>query len=217
MKVSDNAEEVLETLWIMTVERGQDDVSFRKLSVKRDSPEVKKLLSLNIITLSEERVKLTKRGLKEAEGTIRRHRLAERLMVDIFDLKRNLMEETACRFEHLLHREVEESICTLLGHPKVCPHNRPIPPGRCCRSALKTANNVVASIPDVDSGTKGIIAYLHTVDDKKLQKLMSMGILPGVSLEVVQKFPSYVFKVGHSQVAVDEEMAGEIFIRRGDV
>ena len=49
--------------------------------------------------------------------------------------------------------------------------------------------------------------------DKKLQKLMAMGILPGVSIQVVQKFPSFILKIGHSQIAMDEEMAKDIFIK----
>jgi DtxR family Mn-dependent transcriptional regulator len=48
-------------------------------------------------------------------------------MIDVFDLKMSLMEETACQFERLLHQEVEKSICTLLGHPRACPHGKPIP------------------------------------------------------------------------------------------
>ena len=151
--------------------------------------------------------------MKEAENTIRRHRLAERLMVDVFDLKKSIMEDNACRFEHLLHKDVEESICTLLGHPRFCPHGKQIPAGMCCQKSAKAVRSIVSSIVDVDKGTKGKVAYLHTKDNKKLQKLMAMGILPGVSIQVVQKFPSYVLKIGHSQIALDEEMTRDVFIR----
>jgi len=44
---------------------------------------------------------------------------------------------------------------------------------------------------------------------------LPLGILPGVSIQVVQKFPSYVLKIGHSQIAMDEEMARDVFIRPG--
>ncbi len=213
MKLSDKAEEILEHLWIMTMEMGQDMVSFKELNTDRDASEVKELLSLNYIDVSKDGIRLRKEGMKEAENAIRRHRLAERLMVDVLDLKKTLMEENACRFEHLLHKDVEESICTLLGHPAFCPHGKQIPAGRCCKKSERAAKAIVSSIADVDKGTKGKVAYLHTRDNRKLQKLMAMGLLPGVSVEVIQRFPSYVLKIGNSQIAMDEEMTRDVYVR----
>jgi len=215
MRLSDKAEEILEHLWIMIREMAEGTVSMKELKTDRDAPEIQELLSLNYIGISSDSVTLREEGMREAESAVRRHRLAERLMVDVFDLDSVLMEENACLFEHLLRREVEESICTLLGHPRLCPHNRPIPSGRCCRDSVKTARNIVSSLADVKRGTKGRVAYLHTRDNKKLQKLMTMGILPGVTIEVMQTFPSYVFRLGHTQIAVDKEMATDIFMMPG--
>ncbi|MEC4686227.1 MAG: metal-dependent transcriptional regulator [Nitrospirota bacterium] len=215
MRLSNKAEEILEYLWIMIREMGEERVSLKELKTDRDAPEIQELMSLNYIDVSPDSATLREEGMGEAESAVRRHRLAERLMVDVFDLDRGLMEENACLFEHLLRREVEESICTLLGHPGVCPHNRPIPAGRCCRDSVKTARNIVSSLADVKRGVKGRVAYLHTRDNKKLQKLMTMGILPGVTIEVMQTFPSYVFRLGHTQIAVDKEMATDIFMMPG--
>jgi len=60
---------------------------------------------------------------------------------------------------------------------------------------------------------KGKVAYIHTKEHKKLQKLMAMGILPGIMVGLIQKFPSYVFQIGQSQFAVDKELAECIFVR----
>ena len=109
MPLTEKAEEILEHLWIMTRD-GSEIVGFKELKTEKDSPEVKELLTLNYIGVSENGIRLRKDGTKEAEGAVRRHRLAERLMVDVLDLKKILMEETACRFEHLLHKDVEESV-----------------------------------------------------------------------------------------------------------
>lgn len=57
---------------------------------------------------------------------------------------------------------------------------------------------------------KGIISELNTEDKNILRKLMSMGILPGMTLRVIQAFPSYVFQVGYTQVALDHEIASVI-------
>ena len=215
MRLSHEAEEILENLWIMTMEKGKKTTGFKELKTDKNAPELKELIELNYIDVLEKGIVLNKEGMKEAEDAVRRHRLAERLMIDVFALKKNLMEDTACQFEHLIRKEVEDNICTLLGHPKVCPHGRPIPPGRCCTKRSRSPKSIVSNLADLKKGAKGKVAYLHTGDNKKLQKLMTMGILPGVLVEVVQTFPTHVFKIGHMQVAVDREMAGDIFIRRG--
>src|SRR5262245_3440487 len=77
-------------------------------------------------------VQLTALGRQTAEEIIRRHRLAERLVVDVLGMTLEESEADACEFEHLLARGVTEAICTLLGHPRFCPHQHPIPPGACC-------------------------------------------------------------------------------------
>ncbi|VAX30863.1 iron-dependent repressor, putative, partial [hydrothermal vent metagenome] len=137
MLLSDKAEEILEHLWIMIREMGEERVGMKELKTDRDAPEIQELLLLKYIDVFSDSVTLREEGVGEAESAIRRHRLAERLMVDVFDLDRERMEENACLFEHLLRKDVEESICTLLGHPEFCPHNRPIPAGMCCRNSVK--------------------------------------------------------------------------------
>lgn len=54
---------------------------------------------------------------------------------------------------------------------------------------------------------KGKVIDIATRDHKKLQKIMAMGILPGVTVALIQKYPSYVFQVGQSQFAIDKELA----------
>jgi len=61
---------------------------------------------------------------------IRARRLAERLIHDVLGGE---FEEGACEFEHMGSTKLIDSICTLLGHPKECPHGLPIPEGECCQ------------------------------------------------------------------------------------
>lgn len=214
MKLSDEAEEILETLWVSTEEE-KENVYLDHLKVARDDPPVKELLNLGYIVISENEIQLAGRGGKEAKSIVRRHRLAERLMVDVLDLKKEMINEAACKFEHILYKEVEESVCTLLGHPKVCPHGKRIPQGRCCGKTKRAIYPIVSSLIELDAGQKGRIVYLHSKNDKELQKLMAMGILPGMPIQIIQKFPSYLLQIGQTQVAMDEEMAKDVYIRRG--
>jgi putative ABC transport system ATP-binding protein len=76
---------------------------------------------------------LTQAGEARARDIIRRHRLAERLFQDTFEITKNeQIESNACVLEHVLSPEVTESICRFLKHPRTCPHGRPIPGGACC-------------------------------------------------------------------------------------
>lgn len=210
MKLSERAEEILETLWIGTVEAKKDTLSLG-LSEREDA--VAELLQGEYIQVSAGNVSLKEKGKQEGERIIRRHRLAERLLVDVLDVKKGLTHEMGCKFEHLLHEGIEENVCTLLGHPKICPHGKPIPQGRCCQKSAKEVDRVVCPLGDLEKGDRRTIAYLATDDRGRLHRLMALGALPGLHITVIQNFPSYVFQIGQSQFAVDREMAEGIYVR----
>ncbi len=210
MELSDRAEEILETLWVHTEEEKKDPV---ELGVSRGDTAIDELSNAGYIKLADEKIAFTEKGRGEGRAIVRRHRLAERLFNDILDIKKSLVHPVSCKFEHLLHEGIEENICMLLGHPRTCPHGRPIPEGECCRKSREIINKVISSLDNLKVNQKGKVAYIHTKDSKKLQKLMAMGVLPGMAINLIQKFPSHVFQIGQSQFAIDKELAETIFIR----
>jgi DtxR family Mn-dependent transcriptional regulator len=210
MKLSERAEEILETLWMGIVEEKKDSLS---LGLSEREEAVAELLKGGYIQISDGDVFLEEKGKREGEKIIRRHRLAERLLVDVLDVKKRLTHEMGCKFEHLLHEGIDENVCTLLGHPRICPHGKPIPPGRCCQKSAKEVARVVCPLKDLDAKEGGIIAYLATNDEGRLHKLMALGALPGLRVTMIQRFPSYVFQVGQSQFAIDQEMAEGVYVR----
>lgn len=210
MKLSPVLEEILEALWVKIV---QDKKENCEISFFRDNASINELSNLNLIKITNGVITLTEKGRKIGQGVVRRHRLAERLFADVLDFKKGKIHSISCEFEHLLHEGIEDNICILLGHPKTCPHGSIIPPGRCCIEATKTAKKVVSNLSDLDVGDKGKIAYIRTSGNRHLPKIMAMGALPGVSIKLLQKFPSYIFQITNSQFAVDKSIADEIFIR----
>ena len=124
----------------------------------------------------------------------------------------DMLDDDACRFEHILRPGLEEKVCTLLGHPKACPHGQPIPPGDCCTKAQEP-NGEVSSLAAAEVGSEGTVAYLTTRDLKEIQKLMALGILPGSAIRLERRFPSFVFSAGYSQFTVDRELAEKIIVR----
>ena len=115
-KLSEKAEEILESLWVMTVEGDNVGCLLTSLKVEADSPELLELIQLAYVEIREDRVYLRKEGRAEARMTVRRHRLAERLTMDILGIEGEEGNEQACAFEHLLKQGVDTKLCTLLNH-----------------------------------------------------------------------------------------------------
>jgi DtxR family Mn-dependent transcriptional regulator len=209
VRLSESAQEVLELLWIATEEEGRSG-----LKIEAALPEgVDELVHLGLSERNDGELRLTASGRPEAALAIRRHRLAERLLVDVLTTDEAHMDEQACRFEHALVDGVAESICTLLGHPRFCPHGKPIPPGECCQQMQASVGRLIAPLCDLRPDQRGHIAYIQMNDPRRLQKLMAMGVLPGVPIALLRRSPSFVFEAGYSQFAVDKEIASDIYVR----
>jgi DtxR family Mn-dependent transcriptional regulator len=178
----------------------------------RDPNTLAAAVTANLVTIQNDNPTLTPEGLQAGEKVVRRHRLSECLLRDILQVPDDEAEEDACQFEHLLRPGLEDRVCTLLGHPQTCPHGRPIPRGDCCRTAERNQVNEVGPLCDGRSGQKGVVAYLSTRDNREIQKLMAMGILPGSDIHLIRLFPSYIFAIGHSQFTVDRNLAEKIFV-----
>lgn len=209
--LSEQAEEILEALWIQMEEQGKKTLD---LGASRDEPAIEELIKIGFIRRDKDQIYLLEKGKSHALGCVRRHRLAERLLVDVLDIKKTIMDEVSCKFEHLLHKGLEDNVCTLLGHPKICPHGKPIPRGKCCSGKTgKGISKFVAPLNELEVNEKGQISYLNTKDASQMRKLMGIGIMPGMAIRLTQKFPSYVFQVGQSQFAVDKDLASAIYVR----
>ena len=205
--INPEVEELVESLYEYEIEDGQyppEEI------VKKGADGA---ITLKLAELCEGKYKLTEAGKEAGKSVVRRHRLAERLLQDVLAVGPSHIEEDACRFEHVLQDEVDEKVCILLGHPTHCPHGKPIPQGLCCQKARADLIKEVRPLCDAKPESEGTVAYLATKDNRKVQKLVAMGILPGVDIKVIRRSPSYVFQVGYSQFAVDRPLAEVIYVR----
>ena len=212
MELAEKAEELLETLWILTEEQQETSLALSDLEAGARKA-AGQLHKAGYIAVADDRVTLTDKGRPAARNVVRRHRLAERLLADVLGTRNMLLHEKACKFEHLLDRGLDESICSLLGHPKICPHGKLIPPGRCCQQKRVPAQKIVSPLSQLAPGQTGKVAYIYAPESSQLQKLMTMGILPGAPIVLIQSFPSYVFNASQTQFAVDREIADAIYVR----
>jgi DtxR family Mn-dependent transcriptional regulator len=212
MSLSRDAEHVLELLWIRKKENSNPPY-LPLLEASMTEEAIRELTKLGLIRQVNGEWQLTQEGEKAARAALRRRRLAERLLVDLLKTADNILDEAACSMEHALHEGLEEAICTLLGHPRFCPHGGEIPPGRCCEEARKSGIRLVVPLSEMQPNETGRIAYIQTKDEAIMQKLMSMGILPGEPIRLIRRSPSFVFEVQRTQYAVDSDVADCIYVR----
>jgi len=213
-KVRERTEEGLEILYVLR-ERGLFDAdSFLRECGEREPDRL--LIDLRkegLITQDGREVSFTDRGLALAEGVIRRHRLAEVLMRSILESSEEEMEETACAFEHVVSEGAVEKVCTFLGHPVHCPHGHVIPPGRCC--ALTTDNaERVQPLSEVPVGELCEVVHIRPRHHARLDRLAAYGIVPRSRIRLHQKVPSYVIQIDETDLALDIEIARDIYVRR---
>ncbi len=92
------------------------------------SEQVNRLVGGGYTELMDDRsLRLTDKGRTLATSVVRRHRLAERLLVDVIGLEWEKVHREADRWEHAISADVEEKLVQLLGDPATCPHGNPIP------------------------------------------------------------------------------------------
>lgn len=91
---------------------------------------LKKLNEQDLVNYSKAGVSLTESGEKVGASMMRNSRLLEVLMDSA--LKVEIDEEMVCGIEHHMNRQFTDALCTMLQHPRVCPHGHAIPRGACC-------------------------------------------------------------------------------------
>ena len=207
-------DEHLEQLWYMK-EEGNDSAEALKTAMnsKLNSAIIDELASEDMVELSADgsKIKLTKKGTDYGSQIIRAHRLAERLLYDVLG---GDFESGACEFEHIVTPELVDSICTLLGHPKTCPHGMQIPPGNCCNRSAKTAHSSVIPLSELEIGQSARIAYVNCKSDQQLHKINGLHLRPGVTATLHQKYPTFVVECEGSNIAMDEQIASNICVWR---
>lgn len=171
---------------------------------------LKRLEAIGLISRKEGAVVLTRTGRAEALDIIRRHRLAERLLVDVLGLPWDEVHDEACRLEHALSPRVQQALEEFLQRPDVCPHGHPIP----------SADGTIAALQGVPLSELGPGAEVRVVrvaedDEGLLSYLASLGMFPGVEMTLCEVAPfrgPLLVRVEGSQYAIGREVASRIIV-----
>ncbi len=184
---SETLEEYLETIFKLS-ERGEVRPTPIAEALGVSGPTVtatlKRLESRGLITRKGGAVVLTDAGRDLAVDIVRRHRVAERFLVDVLGLNWDEAHEDACALEHALSPRVMLALEEFLDNPEVCPHGHPIP----------TAEGVITPVEgrplcDLSSGSSSRIVQVAEDDEAMLAYLGSLGMYPGTEVTVCEVAP----------------------------
>ncbi|MDQ3570356.1 MAG: metal-dependent transcriptional regulator [Actinomycetota bacterium] len=159
-------------------------------------------------------VLLTRDGRRAAVAAIRRHRIAERFLSDMLGYPWSEADRLATTFEHELPQEVEERLYVALHRPTTCPHGFPIP---------EPAEADIPDMPplyDLQPGDVAVVAVPGATDDEVVAFLDTLGLRPGVRVQVKEKHPfdgPLVLVVDGHQRTVGEKVARQVHVRKDRV
>lgn len=156
-------------------------------------------------------VVLTAAGRVAAVAAIRRHRIVERFLSDMLGYAWNEADRLAGAFEHELPQEVEDRLFVALDRPQTCPHGFPIPEPE------------EVDIPDLpplyalEPGDVAVVAVPGSTDPAVIAFLDTLGLRPGVLVEVREKHPfdgPLVLRVEGKDRTLGSSVAHQVFVRR---
>jgi DtxR family transcriptional regulator, Mn-dependent transcriptional regulator len=146
-----------------------------------------------VIVESDRHLRLTAEGHRQAVAVMRKHRLAERLLLDVIGLDWDQVHIEACRWEHVMSDAVERRILALLDKPLVCPHGNPIPglddlglpfAARPRKLSTMTLRSVIVGRSDPATVVIERISEQLQPDDVLMRTLAAAQVVPGSELHV---------------------------------
>lgn len=169
-------------------------------------------------------IELSDEGRKLATRVMRKHRIAERLLVDVIGLEWEFVHDEACRWEHVMSERVERKILALLADHAESPYGNPIPGldefgeelGEDFRTGLSTLSEVAG--PEPVTVTVRRIGEPAQVDHEALSLITAAGLLPG-QLAVVRRDGGRVIAAlaGRAEatgVSLPDDIATHVFVAR---
>jgi DtxR family Mn-dependent transcriptional regulator len=131
-----------------------------------------------VTTGSDKEISLTKTGLTEAESILRRHRLAERLAVDVLKVDLRRAHEEAHRLEHAFSPYLESRVVEILGYPTTCPFGHPIP------GSKYVFNSSTVFLNKAKVGEDYLVERVPEDDTELLGYFVDNDFLPGAHIQI---------------------------------
>ncbi|MDQ7821177.1 MAG: metal-dependent transcriptional regulator [Candidatus Eremiobacteraeota bacterium] len=214
---SESTDEYVESLYKLgnegtpaTLKRLATDL---RLSPGAVCEKVRKLIKEGLASQDRKKeITLTTEGNMRAIDIIRKHRLAEKFLVDVLGIPWDEVHEDACRFEHILSDRVADALEEFLKHPAYCPHGHPIPDRH---GIIKQEKHLKLSELSSDDSAEVMKVAEHSPG--LLQYLATLGLIPHARIHIDQVAPfngAFLVKIGGACYALGKEIADNIWVRK---
>lgn len=187
--LSSAAEDYLKEIYRLRSEAPQVTLSDIANAMQVSAPSatlmIKKLAALRLLEHEPyQRVELTRAGEKVALELIRHHRLIELFLTEALGIPWDEVHDEAHRLEHVLSDSLESRIAAFLGNPTEDPHGDPIPTkGGTVPAKLRHV------LTEMAPGIRAVVRRVGAQDPARLRYLREMGLVPGVSVELIEQAP----------------------------
>jgi DtxR family Mn-dependent transcriptional regulator len=169
-----------------------------------------------LLSVTDDRhLEFTAEGRLMAIEVMRKHRLAERLLLEVIGLDWELVHEEACRWEHVMSEAVERKILALLSDPTSSPYGMPVP-GLDLLGIPAPQTSPSTPISAIESGSYQLsrIGEPIQIDEQFLTQLKELGLLPGVQIQVSKEPTGWLITPeGKAEgILLDEVIASHLFV-----
>ncbi|MDQ3979655.1 MAG: metal-dependent transcriptional regulator [Actinomycetota bacterium] len=209
-------EEYLEAIWELE-EEGTQVIQARLAehlghSAPSVSEMVRRLASDGYVRFEGRVVRLTEAGRVRAESVVRKHRLAERFLLDVIGIPWHKTHIEACRWEHVMSDEVEERLMEIMHNPSTCAHGNPIP-------GVDGPKRDLHALAETEPGDKVRLERVTEqveVDQEALIYLDSHGFIPGVDAQVRSRAPdgTLTLELDEGTIALGPGLARQLYVAR---
>lgn len=173
-----------------------------------------------LLVAGDRHLELTEKGRSMAVAVMRKHRLAERLLVDIIGLDWQNVHAEACRWEHVMSEDVERRLVEVLNHPTTSPYGNPIPGlDELGISASQLLEEPLKRLSELPQGrthavvVRRLAEHIQT-DPEVVGRLREAGVVPDARVTVESKPGAVVITVpGHSGYELPDEMAHAVQVK----
>lgn len=171
-----------------------------------------------LLTVDDERlIQLSEEGHAAAVEVMRKHRLVERLLLDVIGLDIALVHDEACRWEHVVSPAVEARLVLLLGDPHTSPYGNPIPEtrdsGAAALLAFRDGNRPLTEMV-TDERLSVTVRRIgeHLQQEPELGAVLGLGVRPGVQVTVIATPRGVEIATENGRTVLADNVAEHLFV-----
>ncbi|OKL47851.1 hypothetical protein BSR29_04995 [Boudabousia liubingyangii] len=163
----------------------------------------------------DRQLQLTDKGRELATDVVRKHRLAERLLLDVIGLDLPQVHDEACRWEHVMSDEVQARLWSVLRSPDLDPFGNPIPEQGEADQISQAPGDAIEDLEIPEAGLPCVVRRIGEpvqAEADLLDELLKAGVRPGVHVTLINENGVRVLVAPRGKVAINDLISRHLFV-----